>query len=344
MPVPVERSIQGSGIWTLVEGQTAKALPGQKINLRLQDLYLSLYGPPGVTLNDWQWDIPDKSFRDYVVVFSDIDSATSGILTPFDKTETYCKEKDIYFYWSTSGAKPPNVGFEVLVGSEPFGHTSSTATMLVEKVDSRLTTKTGENKVAVLPPPFPEVQAFGFFSKAVGGDKYGIDYTGSVTTPSGWPAGKWNWVQLVKSHREFHNTTGTHTGMGDGTTSKLDTFYPYKPEPYSGNPLVAGSYPADASEHIDHDLPSEPLFGRVSIEVHETFETYLMFLPPGSGSRYVPLQQVGWVWGGIVSSADGWQAVTAQDQAAPVNPGGVEYSDHPQWDGNTKSDKEALIQ
>ncbi|MEI6656367.1 MAG: hypothetical protein WCP45_16515, partial [Verrucomicrobiota bacterium] len=63
-----------------------------------------------------------------------------------------------------------------------------------------------------------------------------------------------------------------------------------------------------------------------------------------AGSRYVPLQQVGWVWGGKVSSADGWQAVTAKDQAAPVNPGGVECSDHPQWDGNTKADAEKPIQ
>jgi len=61
-------------------------------------------------------------------------------------------------------------------------------------------------------------------------------------------------------------------------------------------------------------------------------------------ARYVPLQQVGWVWGGKVSSADGWQAVTAKDQAAPVNPGGVECSDHPQWDGNTKADAEKPIQ
>ena len=96
----------------------------------------------------------------------------------------------------------------------------------------------------------------------------------------------------------FDNATGTLTYMGDGITSKLDSWYPYRPRPYSGNPAVAGSSPADGSNKQDADLPNEPIIGRIRIECHETFKTYLMFKPPGSGSRYVPLRKVAWNWGG----------------------------------------------
>jgi hypothetical protein len=145
-------------------------------------------------------------------------------------------------------------------------------------------------------PPNLAVQAFGYFPQNVA-DKYGIIYAGSAITPPGWATGKWNWVQLIKSKRLFDNTTGTHTYMGDGVTFKLDSWYPYKPGPSSGNPAVAGSYPADGSKHDDKDLPNEPTLGRTRVECHEIFETYLMFKPPGSGSRYVTLKKVVWKWG-----------------------------------------------
>ena len=154
---------------------------------------------------------------------------------------------------------------------------------------------------------------------------------GSVTTPSTWPTGKWNWVQLITSRRSYNNTDRGPSHLGDGTTRKLDTFYPYFPPP--------GTAPADGLVNRDMgDSPSNGVDLRTRIEIHETFETYQMFLPPGIDSRYVPLKKINWHWGGSVSASDNWQLISSPDADADAT--GTETTDHPKWDANTTEDQE----
>ncbi|MCF7676438.1 MAG: Ig-like domain-containing protein, partial [Akkermansiaceae bacterium] len=339
VPVPVERSIPGSGVWTLIEGQAAKALPGQKMLLRLQDLLLSSYGPPGVTLNGFQWTIPDKSFKDYVCTYTAEADPTSGTITELPAGDALAQ--DIGFYWADSGVKSLQVSYNLNLDGSVAGQDSSGASLHLEKITSTLVAKTGVDKVGLLPLPYPPVQSFGYFP-TVAADLYGMIFTGTVTTPPEWPAGCWNSVQLIKSKRLFTSAaTGAHTYMGDGVTFNLDTQYAYAPAPFSGNPVVAGSYPADGSIHFDKDLPSEPIVGGASISCDESFETYLMFKPPGSDSRYVPLRKLEWQWGGSVSAADGWTTVTSPKGG--VAPTVTECSDHPQWSANSKADPELPV-
>ena len=168
----------------------------------------------------------------------------------------------------------------------------------------------------------------------------GIVFTGSVTMPTGWPQGKWNWVQMITSSRKFTNAAnGSHTHTGDGNTKKLDKWYPYYPRPFTGLPSLAGSWAADETSHSEaSDSPTEPLFGRTRIEINDTFETYLMFKSSEINSRYVPLKMANWKWGGVVSSTDNFTNVTSPIKSADEV--GAECTSHPQWSANSNADTE----
>ena len=126
---------------------------------------------------------------------------------------------------------------------------------------------------------------------------------------------------------------------------KLDTAYPY------GNTYMADGTTPPITDFTSADTPRDGLTGtpppnhnstpRTQIEVHESFETYLMFKPPGSYSLYVPLRKATWKWGGVVSSADNWVAVTGAESSAS-DTSGAEYYEHPKWTDNISSDIEAV--
>lgn len=324
VPVPIERQIpiaSGTAPWNLVEHNYTKALPGQKMNFRIQDKYLNSYVPGGASLGDCQWTVPDKVFKDYL---PDSNNSHYSSLAAADLAPA----KDVHFYWADSGDKEIQVNFQVLA-TGAAGTENAMATINVSKVKSVFGTRPGADQLAPS-PGFPDERVFGYFGSNNG--LPGITFVGAVATPADWSDGQWNWTQLIKSNRIYTNKSGTHTSIGDGLSFKLDLPYPYCPPGTSA--FIANGSVQDGSQ----DTPQEPTRGRDRIEVHESFETYLLFKPPGLESRYVPLQKATWQWGGVVSSANGWQSVTLPEGRADAT--GVECSDHPQWSANTTEDVE----
>jgi len=185
------------------------------------------------------------------------------------------------------------------------------------------------------------VPMFGLFTKTAGQVFRGVKFKGKVATPPGWSPGTWNYVQLIKGRRNYMYQGGAKTHLGDGNALKLDESYPY------GN-----TYPADGQPKDDDscgDTPRDSLTGspppnqqstaRTQIEVHESFETFIMFIPPGLEVREVPLRRATWQWGGTVSSSNNWTPVAGPESPNSDN-SGVEHFEHPQWSANAESDME----
>jgi hypothetical protein len=67
--------------------------------------------------------------------------------------------------------------------------------------------------------------------------------------------------------------------------------------------------------------------------MHESFVMYLMFMPPGDDSRYVPLRSISWSWWITAfydSNTGTWSTPDAMrgQEALPSE----ETSKHPEWD------------
>ena len=90
------------------------------------------------------------------------------------------------------------------------------------------------------------------------------------------------------------------------------------------------------------DSPSVPLRPRDENEgswrykevkvMQESFEMYIMFLPDGRESRYVPTKVVGWTWTAQALLSNGTWSAVGTSTAAPS----VETSVHPKWSKNVE--------
>jgi hypothetical protein len=303
--------LSGTGVTNFLpmSGSNLKALPGQWIHLKVHVGTL----PVGVYFNNFEWTLPEKVFKDYTA------SQTNGTLTQMsvgDKQGVSCS-----FYFADSGTKSIQVNFQV----NGVAQTLNT-TITVEKPSSDLTANIGATAlnigaglIALLP---------------ANGTSYGIDYSGTVTMPTGWPQGKWNWVQIVTPSRALTKDDGSEKVYSLNGEQVLDTTFPYAPLPLGSHPGNAGSYQTNTTNQA-HDMPDNGLAGSKLVSINaEAFQTYVMFLPPGAASRYVPLRKLAWEWSGAASKLDEvWSLVNA-DQSSGTS---VETSHHPEWAKNVTS-------
>lgn len=294
-------------------------LPGQKMILRAD-----VQGLPEGATPSYVWKtLPGKVFEDWT---ADQDRATL--------TEIYSDDLDqqnINFYWADTG-DGRKVQVSVTVNAKTadaeatFNTNLPTSILRVTQLGaSRINTAGDTLGLYGVPAINPD-----------GDPNPGIEWVGAVSTPTDFTGGRFNFVQLAKSNYRKVGTDGeVHHGYLDGIL-RLDTTYPYEPRPYTSHPGTAGSYLASGVGHSESDSPSMPLGAdEQTYNVRLDFKTYLMFLPPGEDSRYVPLRMFTWAYGAIVNKgAAGWvrqEGSAIQESNPPKEALAPSESKHPTW-------------
>ena len=135
----------------------------------------------------------------------------------------------------------------------------------------------------------------------VGGNSsqpYGIIFTTQVKTPdlfASQSSGLWNMVQGVAPN--IWETPYQQPEMPDASNGKsyLDTRYPFYPTSSSQFPQ---GVPANNQIAQPYDGPGIPNLSNTitRYRVVENFQTYVMYLPPGSDTQWVPVWLVEWDW------------------------------------------------
>ena len=98
VPVEIQRDEEGGTVdWQPIKGQMAKALPGQKINLKPDFSRL----PDSITVSNKSWVINGETFADYTA------SNATAQATPLVSTDYQSEE--IHFYWANSGDRAVDV-------------------------------------------------------------------------------------------------------------------------------------------------------------------------------------------------------------------------------------------
>jgi len=161
----------------------------------------------------------------------------------------------------------------------------------------------------------------GLFGSAQSVD--GVDFSCGLQDPTGFSGGGWNYVQIVHLGRTRVVSGATQTlalwsqqaGIWTKIVDGLDTIYPYEP---SADPNVQ-TWPANGTAHVSPDNVGEAFeSGATSYTVNESFDTYVMYLPPGQGSVYVVMHHFGWHWGGQGTLSNGvWTVVPGTPGVAP---------------------------
>lgn len=160
----------------------------------------------------------------------------------------------------------------------------------------------------------------------------GIWFVGSVDTPADFDDtddGTWNWTQLVTgTNRWYRNSSDEYYDRNSNFSSgdpRLDTNFPYKNT----------TFPANGSVQASDDVPSEPISGgHEEIAIEDHFFMYVLYLPPGANSKYVPLRRITWWWQAhALKGTPNW-SITQSDEEATIE--GVESGlpQHPEWTDN----------
>jgi len=157
----------------------------------------------------------------------------------------------------------------------------------------------------------------------------GIAWEGSVTTPPAFTAsgtGNWTFVQLVTASRYRVKQGASQSFVKNGQLC-LDNWYPYD-----------GTFAADGQHTKRVDSPSAALSSNSqaldSVNARDSFGTWLMYLPPGGDSRYVPIRKIKWFWYGAASRSTtapyDWKMTSLlTDRGWSFD--GAPYPPHPEW-------------
>ena len=130
-------------------------------------------------------------------------------------------------------------------------------------------------------------------------EKAGIVFQIQAGMPPPFAAGQIEMIQMLgvtiteTAAAPPSQTTTLISGYG------VDTWYPY----YEAI--------ADGIEHLNNDSPYTPLYDQYNeYFLSEDFVDYLMFLPPGAGSQWVPLRLMKWGWSDppiVTMPKGGWE-------------------------------------
>lgn len=201
---------------------------------------------------------------------------------------------------------------------------------------------------AAIPSNLPD-----YYSHYPGGA--GITFPSRVTTPDPdnyGGTGGWNIVQKVNPNRSRVNGGVTQTCSYNGQPS-LDVVWSYAgvdDYPYTilyGTQDV-GVFPANTLFDYLADMPAvelrvsnggyiqEPIQWLDEAKGHDSFETWLMYIPPGTDSQFVPIKKLIWFWNGraIRDSSSGTWSLSLPDPPSDSvgwNYEGGDFPFHPAW-------------
>ncbi len=248
----------------------------------------------GGTFSGWQWSVPGETFANFEM------GTTPGTLFTSGKPYGHVNEVDPseyqkpspHWYWKKGSTS----------GDEKTVSCTATVTPPAGEGDPFTVTATKQVKVwkpsDVLLPSAGDVQAIGYDS--VMGT---IAFRGAVGTPdlfkTYWgDCGVWQPTQLC----DIERTSATYFGLPQNTSTGdfvLDAEFNYASPKL--NPSNPAPWPADSTadtpdEKSWADAPEAGVAYCVSATCADTFNTYMMYQPPGFDIQWVPLHKCIWNW------------------------------------------------
>jgi len=274
--------------------------------------------------SSYEWHVTGGApFSDYVP------GETSGIYTPVG-TET---DSVLVFRFARQASATVACSLNLIVpaGAKPAGGLAITLfrPCVVDVPTYTYRKKTGVVEFVGTPPT--KFRPYGATDTSVDdptdSGTAGSIWAAKVVYPAGYTNGPhelgWNYTQLITTFRSRVNNGVVENVSMNGQTV-LDTTFGYSDDFPTG------------TEHVYGDSPDEGLASVLSsVSVNDNFKTYIMFIPLGTGSRYVPLQYWTWYWKAEARQDAGtgtWSFMAGSNVAGSAD--GGSFPSHPVWTNN----------
>ncbi len=293
-------------------------LVGQRCNASVSgipvDLLNNTVHPPV-----YNWSVSGNTFQSWTVTGS---GSTSSAKVKYTGDTT---SATTHWYWNDF-AGPQTVACTVTL-TPPDGQGVPFSVTASQKVNL-YTPQTTENPTLgrvqinnyAPAPPYPNNPAF--YLGRIRQLPLGIIFTTQVQTPSLFTSqgsGSWNMVQGISPNTWKMQYGKTEEPYPDNGKSGLDTSYPFYPGGASSS--FPQSVPANNLTAQPCDSPGIPSLSNfyVRYRTAQSFQTYIMYRPPGSDTQWVPIWRVEWNWNADASvmSAPGYMWSNWDDTNSP---------------------------
>lgn len=319
-----ERNLGG---WKPLNDRFAKALPGEKVQVRLDRTKV----PDSVTVTHSQWNLTGRKFKDYSA------SDASGKLEKFSDGDL--AQEELKFYWVSPGDQQISAKLSC-------DGTVVTARMRLNVIQPVVTCTITDHGAAKFVPTVSDDNGHcGLYKNGPGANvgTAGISWAGQVDIPPEMNPGraaKWTFVQLVTFSRDYTDPSGAKWSYPNNGNQGLDTSFPFAPRGRVGGVdqwscEVPGETYDNPGSHIN---TSEHQQYRIS---NESFETYLMFHPHSEDSKWVPLSRFDWSYSITCTATSGifGARFTTSGNTESIPTEGSTTWNHPEWTFAHKQEK-----
>ncbi len=303
LKMEIKRSIDG-GPYESITDINRNILPGQGMSLKM-DI-------GDVTASNYSWTVPGVTFKDY------LPSDEVGVLVANSVADF--SAQTVHFYWAD--ACENQIKCQFMINGQSF---QTNAMLNVKKPICGMRVVTlGTVCVTNYPQGTNIYTLFGLLGcPPVTLMSQGIMLEGQVQMPSGFEAGQWFFSQVVIPGRWREDETGENREKLEWNgISCLDHSYIW------GDTQSTGMNTFDRTDNPRITIAFNGIVDWVKRTVNESFKTYIMFRPPGTDFKDVPLKYVSWSWCGVVTwGTSGWELVgNGQSASQPT-----ETTVHPTW-------------
>jgi hypothetical protein len=306
---------------------------------QMADVVASVVGPPVLTNGaSYEWSLPGNVLRTIdepssastraVVGVTTIDDAHPGVTGAVG----YHRPELAWFWVSTTSSVPTVPDTDVvsvsISGIAGATYTAST-TFNVYTPDSSVTVGQGAPGIFYWPSGL-QLQGWWVGMEPVAPPPWnGVTWTATVPTPTGFTAGRFQFVQKINSWRYEKFSDGSQYQANYQGYWVLDTR-----DPYGGATWITGPVSGSTGDSPGNGLNDPDI--RVS-GANDSFQTYLMFMPPGANSQWVPLKMEAWSYYIEVQRATASAAWTNVGSAWQNIPAFARQTAEPEWSALAKA-------
>ncbi len=270
--------------------------------------------PTGTTITNLRWSATGNTVQSssWNISSGNTSATFSGLVNPYTFTQATPQATGPSWYWDDSATSQTVTCTATM--TPPSGQGAPVSVTATQKVtlDSPVYGKPGSSTgVIALDTRFQldlnnlDLHAGGGADGGANGVP-GVTFNDTVATPSLYSAkGYWYHVQLisVSRYQTLANQTTVVGMLGNGVKNALDAS---STDPQGVTYIYGSKFAADgtAPSPVDNDCPSngvEDSFQEYNIK-GESFQDFVMYHPPGTGSIDVPLESFTWSWNVDVKS------------------------------------------
>ena len=297
--------------------------------------------PSGVSVSSQTWTIQGTTVASYVQTYNYSTRTSTVVQTAL--TQSNLAQPQVTFYWIDGDNGGNTVTYTVTYTATLSNQTQVAATAYFRPVRPNPVTFSGTVTATA-----PVINESSNELKDSGGNAvpslnfgypnpdYGIQFNMSVTTTFG---GQIALIQLVNVNRTVTLSSERVGTEASGNTPVLDDFGSGTAPQYSDLDGIASVSAMQNAQFSLIDTLALSLQGATAASGNDSFQTYLMYQPPGANSIWVTLQTLSWSWNGSVSLVNGSWALGNGNSFGPSPAGetvnGMSSTSLPVWSGAT---------